>query len=1004
MGNNVGQSTQETLAKYGVKNPQTAQGQAQASGPSTVINNNTTTNNYGGPVQGRELAFKDPSVDTKKKLGIFKSWIEKSFEQQKQAAAQADAAFDAKDRALYKTGNKLLRMLEGLSNKLSNIFGGKNRTQRGSFQEQLKNLFKIFGLVVLVKNFDKLLTLVDGISSTIKGIFSKEGVSGKMSALETKIAKLFGAKEGEPITTSLKNFFIGEDGLWGRLKRHVSSALDERVDAILSLNRPEKWGVSNFGEGLQYLQQVFACALGGSKAAKRIAYREVLANVDDKERRQYGNNKEKDRYRVTYTDEKGNRINVNIEETKALYNDVLSSEYVRKDGSLVDNKFATIIQGRDIKTLMTETKSGTVHSLKILGGFQRLKEAAGLYGHSLVEDNFLDALVKLGVGTSREEVIKNLELEVEPYKVILTPYQGLDPTRARFDAKLVPKNRKLWANEREAYNNGEKAEQDFYKFTPKTFRRLEETLGIKFDISDKSSLDILSEKLTDIKHNVLSESLESKQIKQKTYDALVSNIKVDTEGNEAYSEAVRKVESLNAADEARKAELEYEDSNDRVARAGEAWKEEATAMKEKAKEKVERVKEIGHDLYYYSKDKMFKSLSTTPQVSGVSKPMVNQISKWETGHDFGLPLKEKDLSGYNLKDAGGHKTFGYGLLYHPSGKFMDEVQERYTQKELENLYLDRIEKKAETVKSWENKNSINLNQNQRDSLISATFNFGNGFLTNKGKPYTETVEMIKENPNNPKIPLKWEHISDAQGKDYPGLIDRRKMEAMWYADTNAREMMSGSVEEETKKEDTPSISPTVSPETSKKEPETEKEIKEETTVEVETNVEKDSEESSPKVEPDKIEDTKTTEEYNMPTVETNLNNTSRFEDQPGYSEDAEEEETTTTPESVESDKSESESTAPSVSIENSTSPSTSPVIPEVSTKVTPESVSSTKKTPLFKSIFGSKRTDLDLDKLITLKETELDSLASIVKIEAVKTSATSQSIDIVSHAISNASK
>jgi hypothetical protein len=40
--------------------------------------------------------------------------------------------------------------------------------------------------------------------------------------------------------------------------------------------------------------------------------------------------------------------------------------------------------------------------------------------------------------------------------------------------------------------------------------------------------------------------------------------------------------------------------------------------------------------------------------------------------------------------------------------------------------------------------------------------------------------MIANDPNDINIKNTWAHLSDAQGKKYPGLIKRRNFEASWY--------------------------------------------------------------------------------------------------------------------------------------------------------------------------------------------------------------------------------
>ena len=160
--------------------------------------------------------------------------------------------------------------------------------------------------------------------------------------------------------------------------------------------------------------------------------------------------------------------------------------------------------------------------------------------------------------------------------------------------------------------------------------------------------------------------------------------------------------------------------------------------------------------------------------TGLSDGMINFICQYETGHKFGYTMTAKDLNGYDLHDAKGHRTFGYGLLYHPNGKLMDTIKQSWTQNELEGLFLEHAKMTAQRIDKWAITNKISLNQNQKDAIASGCYNFGFGFL-NK-----QICKLIIANPNNPAIRSKWEHLSDTQGTRYPGLIRRRKAEAKWY--------------------------------------------------------------------------------------------------------------------------------------------------------------------------------------------------------------------------------
>lgn len=166
--------------------------------------------------------------------------------------------------------------------------------------------------------------------------------------------------------------------------------------------------------------------------------------------------------------------------------------------------------------------------------------------------------------------------------------------------------------------------------------------------------------------------------------------------------------------------------------------------------------------------------AVSPGETGLSEQMLDIICMYETGHKFGYTMTAKDLNGYDLGDAGGHRTFGYGLLNHPNGRRMDTIKQSYSQTELETLYLNMVKQMVGKVQNWKTKNNVDLNQNQIDAITSACYNFGPGFLN---KPI---CKMIAANPNNPAIKNTWEHLSDVQGAKYPGLIKRRRFEAAWY--------------------------------------------------------------------------------------------------------------------------------------------------------------------------------------------------------------------------------
>jgi GH24 family phage-related lysozyme (muramidase) len=180
--------------------------------------------------------------------------------------------------------------------------------------------------------------------------------------------------------------------------------------------------------------------------------------------------------------------------------------------------------------------------------------------------------------------------------------------------------------------------------------------------------------------------------------------------------------------------------------------------------------------FYYPNMNNNDENTDAQQAAGtVSNEAVAKICQFETGKQYGYRMGQKDLYGYDNGDANGKKTYGYGLLFHPSGKkYMQDIKPVWTQPELEQLFKQMVQKKAQKVAEWADQNGVTLSQGQFDAMTSAAYNFGNKFFQ-KG-----ICQVIAQNPNNPQIPEMWQHLSDAQAKKYPGLLRRRNEEAGGY--------------------------------------------------------------------------------------------------------------------------------------------------------------------------------------------------------------------------------
>jgi GH24 family phage-related lysozyme (muramidase) len=158
----------------------------------------------------------------------------------------------------------------------------------------------------------------------------------------------------------------------------------------------------------------------------------------------------------------------------------------------------------------------------------------------------------------------------------------------------------------------------------------------------------------------------------------------------------------------------------------------------------------------------------------VSENAISQICKWETRKDFGYQMQPKDLNGYFVRGEN-KKTYGYGLRTHPNGQYMQDVKAVWTQPELEQLFKQKIGIETNWVLNWANKNNVQLGQGQLDAMVSAVYNYGRTGFLKTGMP-----ALIAQNPNNPAIPQRWAHLSDARAAKYPGLVTRRAEEANWY--------------------------------------------------------------------------------------------------------------------------------------------------------------------------------------------------------------------------------
>ena len=247
---NVNPQTRGILQRYGVGKPQTVRNQSQRNvGQNVVITNNTTTNNYGGPVQGRELSFSNNNIAMKKQseeTNRFKAWLSSLFNKQSSENANRDREFNKRARSLEKQSDKLTKKLGSMGKGI--VEGLSPKRIIGNMNDGLKRILMIFGLHLLASNWSKILERVAEIESTVKGWIEYLGIGNmgkKASGFITDLRNLFmgkeAAKSGKSFLEYLKDMFVGDDkkSIWGYIKLYFEHKRNERVDALAKLKFPE---------------------------------------------------------------------------------------------------------------------------------------------------------------------------------------------------------------------------------------------------------------------------------------------------------------------------------------------------------------------------------------------------------------------------------------------------------------------------------------------------------------------------------------------------------------------------------------------------------------------------------------------------------------------------------------------------------------------------------------------------------------------------------------------
>lgn len=416
------QLAQQQLAQAGIQQPVSE----------VVINNNTqvsTNNVVAGPVQGRALAFKDPTIK-------FKTWMEGVMAKEKESLQKVDAEYTRREWSLTRSANRMLKKLTDMSKE----FGYRmDPTRIGStWGSQLKALLLVFGFGLLAANWGKIIRILGKMEGIVKKWAKFFGIGEDGTSQFTKELKyLFGGERdderglfrvvGDLIWNPKKDSLdgtgrkTGGDGLLNLLLDYFRIQSDDRIKAIglVQSNPPNLGSVGNMlgmDDVLKgtsdYLTSLIAAAVGGKEALKKLAMQGVKAKASSKK------NLFLDPTDDEFFREKrvGNELVAtgDMAHTNGLYDFDLN----RYTGELTDNMGSTYRQANHIHRSVKSSE--LVGTTNVMAGFERLENKINARGEDGDVTEFPD--------TFRKQVLEDFgtteEIKQRISKVFKEAYDG----------------------------------------------------------------------------------------------------------------------------------------------------------------------------------------------------------------------------------------------------------------------------------------------------------------------------------------------------------------------------------------------------------------------------------------------------------------------------------------------------------------------------------------------------------------------------------------------------
>lgn len=427
----VNAATQGVLGKYGLQGPtvtktastQKSANTQQITKQNIVINNYNTTNNSTvnntttnvpntGPVQGR------PVVVNRDDTGRFKVWVNNVIARQNEQAAIRDREYQKRESDLSRSANKMTRKLEAISSTISRSLDP--RRINNSTQSQLKTIFRLMGLGVIVAKWPVLLHTIQSIEHVIsKGLTYlgfKDNQSGKETGLLRDLKYIFLGKDRADnfkggFIDLLKEFFTGDGGVIDTFKKKISLWMEYTGKAVSAIRPPETsflHPVDSMKNIALYLGQVISTIFQGPGGALKNAAKIARAEGTEKMTNESDLiHKTKSKAKGGGTISYGDAISVSSNDanigTNGKYK--VQKEDLTDKGELVNNLGASLRQSAYIGQNILDGRGTGVGNEKaginvsgILEGLDRLNKTASKNKTAIVDPRFIQALEKLGVG------------------------------------------------------------------------------------------------------------------------------------------------------------------------------------------------------------------------------------------------------------------------------------------------------------------------------------------------------------------------------------------------------------------------------------------------------------------------------------------------------------------------------------------------------------------------------------------------------------------------------